>query len=209
MEPALTALDQTALPGTHQPLDLQMRQDHFRDIERVRTDIAEHIARACEPRIDTPTRGRVLLLDRRTVETMGELQVDDPDLAKVAVLHHRPCLLDHLMTGIAVGNADDLTARLRQRLQLLGLRDGEAERLFADDMQAVFERCRADCEMGVVRRGDRHRLNAIRPFSLCSEHRHVVRIAASLIKAQIDTESAPTLRIDIEGTGHEFERAVS
>ena len=41
------------------------------------------------------------------MKAVGELHIDDADLAEQSIGNHLPRLLDHLIAGIAVGDADD------------------------------------------------------------------------------------------------------
>lgn len=64
--------------------------------------------------------------------------------------------------------------------------------------------------MEAVRDSDRHGLDlVITALCFLGEHRLVVRIAAVRIDAELDAEVLAALRVDIEGTGDEFKRAVA
>ncbi len=41
------------------------------------------------------------------MKAVGELHIDDADLAEQPIGNHLPRLLDHLIAGVAVGDADD------------------------------------------------------------------------------------------------------
>lgn len=186
-----------------------MRQDDLGDIKRVGPDIAEDIAGTCEFRVDAPARRGVLLLHRSAMEAMGELQVDDADLAEITIPDHGACLLDHLVVSIAVGHADDPAARPGKRLKFFGLGDREAERLFADHMQIMFE-CRfADREMGVVGCRDRHGLDAVGAPGFGRKHSRIVPVAPGFVEPQIEAEGAAAFGIDIEGTRHKGKDVVA
>ncbi len=69
--------------------------------------IPKHIAGPGKLRRYSPAGGFCLQLDGLVMEAVGELHVNDADLAEQSIGNHLPRLLDHLIAGIAVGNADD------------------------------------------------------------------------------------------------------
>ncbi len=198
-----------ALPRAQEPLDLELRRDHLGDVERVRAEIAEHVARAGELGIDAPSGGRIALLDRSAVEAVRELQVDEANVAELAIRDHRPRLLDHLMSRIAIHDADDLPPRGGDAAKVLRLGDGEAQRLLAHDVKAVFERRLGDLVMRVVGSRDRHGLDTIGAFRFAREQRAIVRIAATFRDAEFDAECASAVRVDVKGARDEVEGAVA
>ena len=102
------------------------------------------------------------------MKTVGKLHIDNADLPEHTLRDHLPRLLNHLVPGVAVGNANYFVLLFAQRQQLAGLGGGKAQRFFADNVQPRFQRCFGDREMGIVRRSDRNGFNAVRAFGfLC------------------------------------------
>ncbi len=62
-------------------LILSSRQHHLGQVERMGADIAQHVARARHPGIDTPLSRRIGRFDRFVVEAVRELHLHDADLA--------------------------------------------------------------------------------------------------------------------------------
>ena len=130
-----TRLDE-GLAVAQQLFDLHVRQDDFRQVVDVRTDIAEHEGRARGLRIRAPPpapRTRTGVIAR--VEAVGVLQVDHADVAEHALLDHRGHLVNQRVASEAVGDADDETLLAGQLLDLLAFGDGEEERLLADHVE--------------------------------------------------------------------------
>ncbi len=198
-----------ALSGAQQPLDLEVGQDHFRDIERVRAQVAQDIAWSREFRSNTPARRWICLFHCRAMEAVGKLEVDDANIAQVTIGDHVAGLLDHLVTRIAIGHADNTAPLGGQRLQLFGLRDGEAQGLFTHDMQVVLQRRLADGKVGVIGSSDGDDLDAVRPPGLRGKKGFVVGIAARCINAELDPEGPSAFCIDVQGARHELEYPVA
>ena len=95
------------------------------------------------------------------MEAVRELHVDDADLAQLTAGDHLPRLLDELVAGVAIGDADDLVGRLRQHQQFFRFGDGETERLLANDVDPRLQRRLADLEVRAVGRGDRDGLQTV------------------------------------------------
>lgn len=79
----------------------------------------------------------------------------------------------------------------------------EAQRLFAHHVQPSLQRCPADGIMGVIWRGNRHRLNAVRTLRLAAEQALVVGVTALGIHPQLLAELASALGINIKGAGQQ------
>ncbi|MND81174.1 hypothetical protein D3C76_1597060 [compost metagenome] len=103
------------------------------------------------------------------MEPVRELHVDDTDLTQLAIGNHLTRLKDQLMPGIAVGNTDNFMLPLAQFHQCLRLLRGETQGFFAHHVQAGFQRCLANSEMGIVWRSDGNRLYAVRPGGFFTE----------------------------------------
>ena len=200
-----------ALSRAQEPLDPRMRRDHFRDVERMRAEVAEHVARPGEPRIDAPSRRGVALLDRRAVEAVRELQVDQTDIAELAGGAPSPAPVrssDGRRSRRLRRRSCAVSSARRRRSSASATR--EAQRLLADDVHTVFERRLGDLEMGVVRRRDRHGLNTVGPRRLGCEQRAVIRIAAVGARRRVrHRKRVPRSRIDVERAGDEVKGPVA
>ena len=195
--------------GAHQVVDLHVRDHRLDDEQRMRADITECEGRACLGRVKAPLCGRNLVLDLEVVAAERETHVDNADLTEIAVFDHLACLLDELMTGVAVGHADNAVFLLGQLYQLVCLFGSEAQRLLADNVQTGFESSLADLVVHTVRRCDGNGLHAIRALGLLCEHGLVIRIAAVRVNVQLLAEVLAALRIDVERTGNQFEVEVA
>ena len=204
----LAALDKGTL-GAHQVVDLHIRDHGLDDEQRMRADVAECERRTCLGRVKAPLCGRNLVLDLEVVAAECKTHVDNADLTEIAVFDHLACLLDELMTGVAVGHADNAVFLFGQLYQLVRLLGGEAQRLLADNVQTGFESSLADLVVHTVRRCDGNGLHAVRALGLLGEHGLVVRIAAVRVNVQLLAEVLAALRIDVERTGNQFKIEVA
>ena len=204
----LAALDERAL-GAHQIVDLHVRDHRLDDEQRVRADVAEREGRACLGRVKAPLCGRNLVLDLEVVAAEREAHVDDADLAEIAIFDHLARLLDELMAGVAVGHADNAVLFLRQLDQLVRLLRGEAQRLFADNVQTGLERRLADLVVHAVRGRDGDCLYTVRALGLLGEHGLIIGIAAVRVNVQLLTEVLAALRINVERAGNQFKVEVA
>ena len=175
----------------------------------MRADVAECERRTGLGRVKAPLCGRNLILDLEVVAAECKTHVDNADLTEIAVFDHLACLLDELMTGVAVGHADNAVFLLGQLYQLVRLLGGEAQRLLADNVQTGFESSLADLVVHTVRRCDGNRLHAVRALGLLGEHGLVIRIAAVRINMQLLAEVLAALRINVERTGNQFKIEVA
>ena len=195
--------------GAHQVVDLHVRDHRLDDEQRMRADITECEGRACLGRVKAPLCGRNLVLDLEVVAAERETHVDNADLTEIAVFDHLARLLNELMTGVAVGHADNAVLVFCQLYQLVRLLGGEAQRLLADNMQTSFESSLADLVVHTVRRCDGNRLHAVRALGLLCEHGLVIWIAAVRVNVQLLAEVLAALGIDVERTGNQFEVEVA
>ena len=92
---------------------------------------------------------------------MNVVRAEGVDLAQVALQHHFSGLPHHRVAGVVVRDGEH-HARLVDRVgQLLGLGQVEGHRLVANDVEAGFDRRLGDFKMGVVRRGDREKVDPL------------------------------------------------
>ena len=190
-----------ALAGAHQPFDIELWRHGFGDKQRMGGQISQHIAGPGELRRHAPAGGFCLQLDGLVMKAVGELHIDDADLAEQSIGNHLPRLLDHLIAGIAVGDADDFVLFFTQVHQFARLFGGKTEGLFTDDVEARFQRRFGDGEMGIIRGGDRDDLDPVRALRLFTKQGLVVGVAALRRDAQLLTERAPALGIDVKRAG--------
>ena len=141
--------------------------------------IPKHIAGPGKLRRYSPAGGFCLQLDGLVMEAVGELHVNDADLAEQSIGNHLPRLLDHLIAGIAVGDADDFVLFFAQIHQLARLFGGKAEGLFADNVESRLQ------------------------LRLFAKQGLVVGVAALRRDAQLLTERAPALGIDVKRAGQQ------
>ena len=192
-----------ALTGAHQPFDIELRRHGFGDKQRMGGQIPKHIAGPGKLRCYSPAGGFCLQLDGLVMEAVGELHVNDADLAEQSIGNHLPRLLDHLIAGIAVGDADDFVLFFAQIHQLARLFGGKAEGLFADNVESRLQRRFGNGEMGIVRGGDRDDLDAVRALRLFAKQGLVVGVAALRRDAQLLAERASALGIDVKRAGQQ------
>ena len=140
---------------------------------------------------------------------MCKLHVDDADFAQIAAGYHLARLLDHLVTGIAVGYKHNLAGFLDQRFQLLCLLNGEAQRLLTVYMQTGLQCRLGNFIMGKVRGCDGNSLNAVRTLCLSLEHALVIGVAAVCGYMAVFAEFDAALRHDVECTGCQLKVKVS
>ena len=198
-----------ALAGAHQASDINLRRHGLRQEQRVGGQIAQHVAGADKFRVHPPAGAGVILLYRLVMETVGELHIDDADLAQQPLFNHLPRLQNQLMPGIAVGDTDDFALFFAQGHQRIGLFAGKTERFFADHMQSGLQRRAANGVVGVVWRGDGDRFNAVFPRRLFAKQRFVVGVTAPGLHAQLLAKLAPALGVNIKGSGKQGKRSVT
>ncbi|SQI92262.1 Uncharacterised protein [Klebsiella oxytoca] len=133
------------------------------------------------------------------MKTVGELHIDNADLAQQPLLNHLPRLQNQLMTGVAVSHADDFALFFAQGHQRIGLFAGKTERFFADHMQSGLQRCAANGVVGIVRRSDGNGFNTVLPRGLFAKQRFVVGVTAPGLHAQLLAKLTPALSVNIEG----------
>ena len=191
------AFDKT-LAGAHQASDIKLRRHGLRQEQRVGGQIAQHVAGTNKFRVHPPAGAGVILLYRLVMETVGELHIDDADLAQQPLFNHLPSLQNQLMPGVAVGDADDFALFFAQGHQRIGLFAGKTERFFTNHMQSGLKRRATNGVVGVIRRGDRNRFNAVFPRRFFAKQGFVVGVTASDVHAQLLAKLAPALCINIK-----------
>ena len=137
------------------------------------------------------------------MKTVGKLHIDNSNLPEQPVGNHLARLLNHLIPGIAVSDADDFVMLDAQLPQLLGFRGGKAERFFADDVQSGFQRRFGNGEVGIVRRGYRYHFNTVRAQGLFAEQRLIIGIAASRRDPELFTKLTSAFGINIKSAGQQ------
>ncbi len=134
-------------------------------------------------------------LDRVGQPVLRILGLHHADVAEDAGLHHLARLPDHRVAGVVVGQHEDLAALLDQRGELLGVGQRRGQRLVADDVDAGLEEGLRRRIMHVVRRDDRHRLDAVGPRRLGPRHLRVVDVGAVGLEAELRARGAGALGV--------------
>ena len=143
------------------------------------------------------------------MKTVGELHINNADLAEHPFRYHLSRLLDHLVTGITVRDADNFILLFAQRQQLARFVGGKAQRFFANNVQPGFKRRFSDSEVSIVRRSYRYGFNAVRAFGLLREQRLVIGVAAFRSDAELLAELTTALGIDIKRAGEQSKDVVA
>ena len=204
----LSALYERLL-GAHQSLDVQLRTNRLGQVQHMGADIAHRERRTCLFRVNAPSLRCRVLFYGYVVAAVCKLHVDDADFAQIAACNHLARLLDHLVTGIAVGYKHNLAGFLDQRFQLLCLLDGEAQRLLTVYMQTGLQCRLGNFIMGKVRGCDGNGLNAVRTLCLSLEHALVIGVAAVCGYMAVFAEFDAALRHDVERTCYQLKVKVS
>ena len=126
-------------------------------VEGVGADVQQHQRAAQARRVHAPAGGG------RGIGQIALhiLQMDLPDGAQLAALHHVARLAHHRVAGVAVGDAELQAGGLHLVRQPLRGRQVGGQRLVADDVKARIQRRHADIEMAVVGRHDGQHIDAV------------------------------------------------
>ena len=193
----LASLDKCLL-GAEDLADLHVRDHCLDEVEGMCADICHCEGDTCLGGIKAPFCSGVGLFQFDVVGAECEAHVDDTDLAQVAVLDHLAGLLDHLVSGVAVGNADNAVLCLCKSDQFLSLCIGEADGLLADYVEAGFQSCLCDGVVCAVGSSNGDCLDAVFALGFLCEHGLIIGIAAIGIYAQFLAESDASLGIDVK-----------
>ena len=102
------------------------------------------------------------LLERLGQPVLRVLDLHDADLAELAGAHHLARLPHHRVAGVVVRHGEDEPGLARRSVgELPRLLQRRRQRLVADDVDAGLEEGRGGRRVHVVRRDDRHRLDAV------------------------------------------------
>ena len=204
----LTAFYESVL-GAQNLINLHIRNHCLDDVQAMGANVCHSEGRACLLRVKTPLSSSIGLFNLVVVAAKCEGHVDHADVAQIAVLNHLASLLNHLMAGVAVGDADNQILLLCQSNQLLAFLGAEAQRLLAYNMDAGFQSRLAHFIVYAVRGSDGNSLNAVLALCFLLEHGLVVRIAAIRINAQLSGKCHAALRIDVECACYQLEVVVA
>ena len=168
-----------------------------RELLRVTADGAHDEREAAALGIEYPREAVVLraVLDARGHAGLYVLDLYRPDRTQRAIAHERARIASHRIRGIAVRDREHATVLARARDEIAGLGKSFRDRLVADDVEA-----RIECGGGVgivriVRRHDRHRVDAVGARLFLRQHRLHVAVAARRVEAHARAGRARTRRI--------------
>jgi hypothetical protein len=139
---------------------LELEAGHeLREVEGMRADIADRAAGPGAGGVGPPVG--LLALDRLGQPVLGVFDLHEPYRPERAVGDHRPRLPDHRVAGVVVGQHEERVRLGRGPREVAGLVEGARQRLVADDVDAAGEERLGGRRVHVVRRDDRHRLDAV------------------------------------------------
>jgi len=176
-----------------------------RKIVGMGADIADTTAGTGALRIGAPIR----LFLARSLQPFGQpvlgiFHLYDAEIAKRALGHHLPCVPDHRIAGVVIGNSEDAATFRRQFREAFRFLQGRGQRLIADHMNASLEKGAGDWCMHMIGRDDRHRLDAVGPLGLGLGHRREIAVDAVLAEAQSLAGLLRLLRCRGKRTGEEI-----
>jgi hypothetical protein len=120
-----------------------------------------------------------LVLELGGQPILGVLGLHEPELAEQPVGHHGPRLADHRVAGVVVGQHEHAARTVDQLGELPRLLQARGQRLVADDVDAALEERLGGVVVEVVRRHDRHHVDAVvRALALALGHLVEVAVAA-------------------------------
>ena len=175
----------------------------------MRADVAGGAAGARLLRVGAPRR----LLLAGAARSFGQpvlriFGLHDADVAELALRDHLARLPHHRIGGVVVGQHEHLAGLLDQRRELLGIGEVGGQRLVADDVDAGFEKRLGRRIVHVVRRHDRHRLDAVGALRLGLGHFGEGAVAARRIEPELGGRRLGALRVGRQRAGDELELAV-
>ena len=171
--------------------------------------ISQYIRRSCHFGVNSPLCRRCGGFHRYIMKPVGKLHIYDTDITQFPICDHLPCLLDHLMSGISIGDIHHFISPDCQLFQLFCLFCCKTKRFFTNHMKSCLKRCLCNLVVGTVWRSHRYRLDTILSLCLPGKHGLIIGIASVFTHMQFFSKILPSLRINIKGTGHQLKIKIS
>ena len=136
------------------------------------------------------------------------LGLHDTDRTELAGDNHRPCLPDHRIACVIVGEAEDRAGPADKIDQVLRIRHGSSHGFVADHVDAGLEKCARDGRMHMVWRHDRHRLDAVGPCRFGFRHLLIRSVRAVCGEADFQRRGLRPFWIGRQRTCYQLELVV-
>ena len=156
-----------------------------RKVLRVAPDGAQHQRHAAALRIEYPAEAIVLraILDACREPALDVFDLHQVDPAQVAVANQRARIAGHRVGGVGVRDREQAAVLPRARHQVAGLREIVRHRLVADDVESRIQCRRRKRIVRVVRRHDRHGVDAVGAKFFLRQHVGHVAVAACRVES--------------------------
>ncbi len=183
--------------------------DELGEVEGMGADVADRAGGAGAGRIRAPFGLLAAgLLDAGGEPILRVFHLHDADGPELARLHHGARLPHQGIAGVIVRDREDQAGFTGELRELIGLAPRGRQRLVADHMDAGLQEGAGGCGMGVVRRDDGDRVDAVLQPPLAARHLVEIAIDAIRLEEQILAGGLGPLRVGGEGARHKLPAVV-